>query len=80
MGKIEIDDRGRLTLPAKLRDSLNIKPGDRLTIKINQDNTITLQKKPSKEEIFEKLVGCIKTPSEKKPTPESIKKIWKMQQ
>jgi len=80
MGKIEIDDKGRLTLPAKLRESLNIKPGDRLTIKINQDNIITLQKKPSKGEIFEKLVGCIKTPSEKKTTPESIKEIWKMEQ
>ncbi|MBY8986608.1 MAG: hypothetical protein KGD65_16165 [Candidatus Lokiarchaeota archaeon] len=39
-----------------------------------------LQKKPSKEEIFEKLVGCIKTPSGKKTTTESIKEIWKMQQ
>ena len=79
MGKIEIDDRGRLTLPAKIRDSLNIKPGDSLNIKINQDNTITLQKKPTKEEIFDKLVGCIKTPSDEKATPESIKGIWKMQ-
>ena len=79
MGKIEIDDRGRLTLPVKLRDSLNIKPGDKLTIKMNPDNTITLQKKPSKEEIFEKLVGCIKIPSKEKPTPESIKEIWKTQ-
>ena len=80
MGKIEIDDRGRLTLPSKIRDSLNIKPGDKLTIKINQDNKITLQKNPSKIEIFENLVGCIKTPSEEKATPESIKEIWKMQQ
>lgn len=80
MGKIEIDDRGRLTLPSKIRDSLNIKPGDRLTIKINQDNKITLQKNPSKKEIFENLVGCIKIPSEEKPTPESIKEIWKTQQ
>ncbi|KKM17227.1 hypothetical protein LCGC14_1677900 [marine sediment metagenome] len=80
MGKIEIDDRGRLTLPSKIRDSLNIKPGDRLTIKVNQENMIILQKNPSKKEIFEKLVGCIKTPSKEKTTPESIKGIWKIQQ
>ncbi len=80
MGKIEIDERGRLTLPAKIRDSLHINPGDKLVIKINQDKTITLQKKPTKKEIFENLVGCIKTPLEEKPTPESIKGIWKMNQ
>ena len=38
-----------------------------------------LSKKPSKEEIFEKLVGCIKIPSKEKPTQESIKEIWKTQ-
>ncbi len=80
MGKVELDERGRLTLPVKIRDSLRIKPGDKLTIKVNQDDTITLQKKPSKEEIFKDLVGCIKTPSEEKLTPESIKDIWKMKQ
>jgi AbrB family looped-hinge helix DNA binding protein len=80
MGNIELDERGRLTLPVKIRDSLRIKPGDKLTIKVNQDDTITLQKKPSKEEIFKDLVGCIKTPSEEKLTPESIKDIWKMKQ
>ncbi len=77
MGKVEIDERGRLTLPAKIRKDLHIKPGDKLTIKINSDNSITIQKTPSKEVIFEKLVGCIKTPLEKKPTLESIKEIWK---
>ena len=77
MGKIEIDERGRITLPAKIRDKLLIKPGDKLTVKVNSDNIITLQKNPSKELIFEKLVGCITTPSEEKPSPESIKEIWK---
>lgn len=78
MGKIELDERGRLTLPVKIRKTLNIQPGDTLSIKINQDNTITLQKKPSKEEIFENLVGCIKKPTDEKITPELIKDIWKM--
>jgi len=57
MGKIELDERGRLTNPVKIRNALNIQPGDILNIKINQDNTITLQKKPSREKIFENLVG-----------------------
>jgi AbrB family looped-hinge helix DNA binding protein len=77
MGKIEIDERGRLTLPSKVRKKLGIKTGDKLTITTSSDKII-LYKKPSKEIIFKELVGCIKIPSEETPTPESIKKIWKL--
>ncbi len=78
MGKIEIDERGRITLPAKIRDKLLIKSGDKLTIKVNSDNTIILKKKPTKKEIFEKLVGCIDIPLKEELKPESIKGIWKL--
>ena len=30
MGQVEIDERGRLTIPAKIRDKLKIKAGDKL--------------------------------------------------
>ena len=81
MGKIEIDDRGRITLPVEIREKLFLKSGEKLTINVNSDNTITIKKKPSKELIFDKLVGCIKTAlDDEKPTPESIKGIWKMNQ
>lgn len=76
MGKVEVDDRGRLTLPSKIREKLLIRPGDKLTIKVNSDNSIHIKKSPSKNEIFEKLVGCIATPIEEKLTPELIKSIW----
>jgi AbrB family looped-hinge helix DNA binding protein len=76
MGKVEVDERGRLTLPSKIRDKLLIQPGDKLTIKINSDNSIHIKKSPSKKEIFDKLVGCITTTIEEKPTPELIKSIW----
>ncbi len=77
MGKIEIDDRGRLTLPSKIREKLLIKPGDKLSIKVNGDNSITIKKSPTKGQIFKELVGCITTPIEEKVTPEMIKSIWK---
>ncbi len=77
MGKVEIDDRGRITLPAEIREKLQLRSGEKLTIKTNSDNIITLQKKPSKESIFENLIGCIKASTEEKPTPETIKGIWK---
>ncbi|MEJ2295087.1 MAG: AbrB/MazE/SpoVT family DNA-binding domain-containing protein [Candidatus Lokiarchaeota archaeon] len=77
MGKVEIDDRGRLTLPAKIREKLLIKSGDKLSIKVDKDNSIIIQKSPTKEQIFKELVGCITTPLEEKVTPELIKSIWK---
>jgi len=77
MGKVEIDDRGRITLPSKIREKLLIKSGDKLSIKVNGDNSITIKKSPTKEQIFKELVGCITTPVEEKVTPEMIKSIWK---
>ncbi len=79
MGKVEIDERGRLTLPSKVRKKLGIKTGDKLTVTTSSDKII-LYKKPSKEIIFKELVGCIKIPSEETPTPESIKNIWKLKE
>ena len=76
MGKVEVDERGRLTLPSKIREKLLIQPGDKLTIKIDSDNSIHIKKSPSKKEIFDKLVGCITTTIEEKPTPELVKSMW----
>ncbi len=77
IGQVEVDERGRLTIPAKIRDELSIKPGDKLSIAITTEG-ILLRKAPTKEQVFKELVGCIKTPSKVKSTPESIKSIWKI--
>ena len=75
MGKIELDDRGRLTIPASIREKLNLKAGDKLTIEIGQEKTIRLRKSATKSEIFQHLVGCITIPQEKSPTIQEIKSI-----
>ena len=78
MGTIELDGRGRITLPAKIREKLAVRPGDTLVISVAGDEkSIILRKSPSKEEIFESLVGCITIPANEPPTVESIKGIWK---
>lgn len=80
MGKVEIDERGRLTLPVKIREKLRIKSGDKLTINVDKNNIITIQKPPSKEIIIKELVGCITINSKERLTIESIKGIWKTNQ
>ena len=40
---VTMADRGRLVLPAEVRERLNIKEGDRLTLRVDSDGTIKLQ-------------------------------------
>jgi len=77
MGKVALDDRGRLTIPANIREKLSLKSGDKLTVKIDSDMSIILRKSPSLEELEKELIGCITVPSSEDITVESIKGIWK---
>jgi AbrB family looped-hinge helix DNA binding protein len=40
---VTMADRGRLVLPAEVRERLNIKGGDRLLVRVDPDGTIRLQ-------------------------------------
>jgi len=40
---VTMADRGRLVLPAEVRERLQIKEGDRLTLRVDPDGTIRLQ-------------------------------------
>ena len=77
MGKIELDDRGRITIPANIREKLGLKSGDKISLRIDSDKSITLRKAPSLNELEKELIGCITVPSSEKITVESIKGIWK---
>jgi AbrB family looped-hinge helix DNA binding protein len=77
MGKIELDDRGRITIPAHIREKLALKSGDKLSLRIDSDKSITLRKAPSLNELEKALIGSITVPSSEKITVESIKDIWK---
>ncbi len=77
MNQIELDERGRLTIPASIRENLNLKAGDKITIEVGPDKIIKLRKTATKEEIFENLVGCIKISRVKPVSIEEIKSIWK---
>jgi AbrB family looped-hinge helix DNA binding protein len=40
---VTMADRGRLVLPAEIRELLDIKEGDRLTLRVEPDGTLALQ-------------------------------------
>ena len=54
---VTMADRGRLVLPAKVRERLKIKEGDRLTLRVDPDGTIRLQ---TPEVFAQSLVGLCK--------------------
>ena len=45
-----------------------------------KDSSVNAKRNPTKKEIFEKLVGCIKTPLKEEITPEKIKSMWNKNQ
>ena len=45
-----IDDLGRIVIPKEMRDSLNIRPGDIITMQIDDDKLIITKKGLSKSE------------------------------
>ena len=42
MGKVEIDDYSRFTLPSKIKEKLLLKSRDKLSIRVNKDNSIRI--------------------------------------
>ena len=54
---VTMADRGRLVLPADVRERLKIKEGDRLTLRVDPDGTIRLQ---TPEVFAHSLVGIFK--------------------
>ena len=46
----QIDDLGRIVIPKEMRDSLNIRPGDIITMQIDDDKLILTKKGLSKSE------------------------------
>ena len=76
MGKSLVDERGRITLPADLRESLSIAPGDEVLVE-RSGSSILIRHVLSKREIFAKLKGCITEKNEaEKVDPMTLKKVF----
>ncbi len=73
MGKeIEIEDRGRILIPKELREELNLKPRQKLSVEI-RGKEIVLKPFANKSRFIFELKGCVK---KSKADPMKIKKIW----
>ena len=74
MGILEIDERGRITIPKEEREKLGLKPGEKIVIR-TKDNELIIKKLVTIDDFITNLRGCIQTPSEE-TDPLKLKSIW----
>jgi len=76
MGKTKIDDRGRVTLPASMREEAGLTPGKDVKIE-KTDKGILIKPLITKEDFLKELEGCITEKNQaERLSPLELKKIW----
>ncbi|MFQ5951208.1 MAG: AbrB/MazE/SpoVT family DNA-binding domain-containing protein [Candidatus Geothermarchaeales archaeon] len=72
MGRTFIDKRGRIVIPKRIRDELNLRPDQPLTVESRSDQ-IVIRPAVDIEKFISELKGCI---SGSVIEPLELKKIW----
>ncbi len=74
MEKLNLEKQGRVIIPKKIRDKLNLREGKKLSIEL-EGNKIILKPLKDLSDFSSQLKGCV---SESKIDPLELKKIWEM--
>ena len=74
MGKSTIEERGRILIPKDIRDGLNLRPGQQVTVE-KKENFIIIKPAVGPKQFSSELRGCVK---KSKIHPKDIKNIWHM--
>lgn len=54
-----VDEKGRITIPQAIRQSLQIDPGEEVAVTL-EDGRIVIQPRISRDELVRELGGCIR--------------------
>ena len=74
MGKTEMDDRGRVTIPKNVRKKAGLRSGDRLRAQASKGR-VTLEKELDWDTFVQELRGCITVEGDLDPL--RLKEIWR---
>ena len=74
MGIVEIDNRGRITIPKEERERLGLTPGKKVLIR-EKDGFLIIKRFISPKKFISELKGCI-TVEEHHINPLKLKEIW----
>ena len=72
MGETLLDERGRIVIPKEAREKLDLKPNQRLLVRVREGEIILKPPADAKKFITE-LKGCV---SGSKVKPSELKEIW----
>ncbi len=76
MGKIRVDERGRVTLPGALRAEIGLYPGKEVNVE-RTGKGVLIRPVVSKKAFIRGLEGCITEKNQaEKLDPLKLKKIW----
>jgi AbrB family looped-hinge helix DNA binding protein len=74
-----VDEKGRVTLPQSIRESLGIEAGEAVTVELD-DGRVVIRPRVSREAFVEEMAGCIDAESRAdsaEPTdPRELKVDW----
>lgn len=74
-----IDEKGRVTIPQAIRESLQIEPGEDVAVEL-EDDRIVIRPRISRSELVETIDGCIndetRTDEAEQLDPAELKADW----
>jgi AbrB family looped-hinge helix DNA binding protein len=74
-----VDEKGRVTIPQSIRESLGIEPGEEVTFALD-DGTVVIRPRVSREEFVETMAGVVNDRTRKEGAaatdPEEMKADW----
>ena len=73
---IVVDDRGRITLPQEVRDSLGLQPGQEVHVEVSERGLL-LRRATTRDEFIERLEGCVDSArTGRRDDPLKVKDMW----
>lgn len=76
MGESVVDERGRITIPRRIRDKFGLKPGKNIIIE-DREHEIALKPVISADDFIRELEGCVTEESRiTHIDPLKLKEIW----
>ena len=65
-----VDEKGRVTIPQAIRESLHIDPGEEVDVEL-EDGRIVIRPRIAREDLVESIEGCINDDT-REGDPESV--------
>lgn len=74
-----VDEKGRVTIPQSIRESLHIDPGEEVDVAL-EDDRIVIRPRIARDDLVETIEGCVNEETRREDAepvdPEAMKADW----